>query len=132
MNGLCSHAVNDDSRMVSNSELFRDLLDFINLFPCCDESFHRPIEVQPSQAQFSELHLAEQWRMGRKKIHNLLSSTHGLKLIRVDGMKISAYCRARVLGLTLRNRLTQHQEELLEKLAGHQSDICLERHVTRE
>ena len=40
-----------------------------------------------------------------------------------DGMRVSAYCRARALGLTLRNRLTKHQEELLENLAGCRSDI---------
>lgn len=40
-----------------------------------------------------------------------------------DGMKVSAYCRARALELTLRNRLTKHQEELLENLAGCRSDI---------
>lgn len=87
---LCSHTVNDDGRAVSHSELFQDLLSFINFFPYCDESFHRPIEVQPGQAQFSELHLAERWRMGRKKVHNLLSTMQKLKLIRIDGSRSSS------------------------------------------
>lgn len=42
---------------------------------------------------------------------------------KADDMKISAYCRSRALGLTLRNRLTKHQEELLENLSGCRSDI---------
>lgn len=87
---LCGHTINDEGRTVSHCELFQDLLGYLNFFPYCDESFHRPIEVQPGQTQFSELHLAERWRMGRKKVHNLLSTMQELKLIRIDGSRSSS------------------------------------------
>lgn len=87
---LCGHTINDDDQTVSHSDLFQDLLSYLNFFLYCDESFHRPVEVQPGQAQFSELHLAERWRMGRKKVHNLLSTMQELKLIRVEGSRSSS------------------------------------------
>lgn len=84
---LCGHTINDDGQTVSHSELFQDLLNYFNFFPYRDESFHRPVEVQPGQTQFSELYLAERWRMGRKKVHNLLSTMQELKLIRIEGSR---------------------------------------------
>lgn len=87
---LCGHAINDDGVIVGNSELFQDLLGFMNFFPYCDKSFHRPVKVQPGQAQFSELHLAERWHMGRKKVHNLLTAMQDLKLIRIEGSRSSS------------------------------------------
>ena len=63
----------------------------------------------------------ESWVTFRVTLDELKRIEHNAE--QADDMKVSAYCRARALRLTLRNRLTKHQEELLENLAGCRSDI---------
>ena len=46
-----------------------------------DLSFRRPQALEPGQAQFSEFQLSKEWNMGRKKIHNLLTTMQELRLI---------------------------------------------------
>lgn len=72
-----------DNHVVGNHSLFFDLLSRMKTEKCTDNSFRRPQIVKQGQAQFSELQLTEQWNMGRKKIHNLLTTMQDLELIEV-------------------------------------------------
>lgn len=72
-----------DNNAIGNLSLFLDLLSRMKTTQCTDTSFRRPQIVKPGQAQFSELQLSEQWNMGRKKIHNLLTTMQDLGLIDV-------------------------------------------------
>ncbi len=71
----------NDNHVVGKLTLFLDLLSRMKTEQCTDCSFRRPQIVKPGQAQFSELQLTEQWNMGRKKIHNLLTTMQDLGLI---------------------------------------------------
>src|SRR5574344_1651165 len=72
-----------DNHVVGNHSLFFDLLSRMKTEQSTDNTFRRPQIVKQGQAQFSELQLTEQWNMGRKKIHNLLTTMQDLGLIEV-------------------------------------------------
>lgn len=76
---------------------------------------------QLSRSDTKDKATRESWITFRVTLDEMKHIEHNAE--QADGMKVSAYCRARALGLTLRNRLTKHQEELLENLAGCRSDI---------
>lgn len=80
---LSGTTTDHDNHTVGNLSLFLDLLSRMRTTQCTDSSFRRPQIVKPGQAQFSELQLSEQWDMGRKKIHNLLTTMQDLGLIEV-------------------------------------------------
>lgn len=78
---LSGTTTDNDNQAIGNITLFLDLLSRMKTEQCTDNSFRRPQIVKQGQAQFSELQLTEQWNMGRKKIHNLLTTMQDLKLI---------------------------------------------------
>ncbi len=55
-----------------------------------DESFRRPQWVQAGAFQFSEIGLAAEWNMGRKRVHNLLLSMERIGLIAVSSSRIAS------------------------------------------
>jgi hypothetical protein len=78
---LSGTTTDNDNHVIGNLSLFLDLLSRMKTKECTDSSFRRPQIVKQGQAQFSELQLTEQWNMGRKKIHNMLTTIQDLKLI---------------------------------------------------
>lgn len=75
---------------VSNRKLFYDLLSRMRLTNGQDESFRRPQNLLAGQAQFSEIGLAEEWHLGRKKAHNLLTKLEQLNIVRIANDRIAS------------------------------------------
>jgi len=66
---------------IPNAALFQDLLARMYTTPHADHSPRRPISLPAGWMQFSEVRLAAEWSMGRKKIHNLLSRLDAIDAI---------------------------------------------------
>lgn len=81
---------NTQNGEVSNRTLFYDLLSRMRLTNGQDESFRRPQNLSAGQAQFSEIGLAEEWHLGRKKAHNLLTKLEQLNLLRITNDRIAS------------------------------------------
>lgn len=73
-----------DGNPVSNSSIFFSLLASMRVSRGADESFRRPVEVGPGQAQFSENALAEKFNLGRKRLHALLGRLEATKAVSID------------------------------------------------
>ena len=71
----------NDDRIIPHHSIFFDLLSRIKTEKCTDLSFRRPQVLEAGQAQFSEFKLSKEWNMGRKKIHNFLTTMQELRLI---------------------------------------------------
>lgn len=69
---------------VSNTTLFYDLLSRMAVNAKVSDDFRRPLALKPGQAQYSELRLAEQWRMNRTRMRNLLDRMEHTGLIYTD------------------------------------------------
>ena len=69
---------------VSNTILFYDLLSRMAVNAKVSDDFRRPLALQPGQAQYSELRLAEQWQMNRTRLRNLLDRMEQAGLIYTD------------------------------------------------
>lgn len=86
-----SETTSDDSQTpVANRTLFYDLLRRMRFMAGRDESFRRPQRVQAGAFQFSEIQLAEEWNMGRKRVHNLLRTIECVRLIVVSSSRIAS------------------------------------------
>ena len=75
---------------VANRNLFYDLLRRMRFTAGRDESFRRPQWVQAGAFQFSEIGLAAEWKMGRKRIHNLLLTMERIGLIAVHSSRVAS------------------------------------------
>ena len=86
-----SGTTNDDSNTpIANRVLFYDLLRRVRFTAGRDESFRRPQWVQADAFQFSEIGLAAEWNMGRKRIHNLLLTMERIGLIAVHSSRVAS------------------------------------------
>ena len=86
-----SGTTSDDSQTpIANRNLFYGLLRRIRFTAGRDESFRRPQWVQAGAFQFSEIGLAAEWNMGRKRIHNLLLTMGRIGLIAVYSSRIAS------------------------------------------
>ena len=86
-----SGTTSDDSNTpIANRNLFYDLLRRVRFTAGRDESFRRPQRVQAGAFQFSEIQLAEEWNMGRKRIHNLLLTMERVGLIAVHSSRVAS------------------------------------------
>lgn len=81
MNLLACTTENKRGEKISNISLFYDLLSRIAVRPKVSNDFRRPLALQPGQAQYSELRLAEQWRMNCTRMRNLLDRMEQAGLI---------------------------------------------------
>ena len=80
----------DNQTPITNRRLFYDLLRRVRFTAGRDESFRRPQRVQAGAFQFSEIGLAAEWKMGRKRIHNLLLTMERIGLIAVSSSRIAS------------------------------------------
>ena len=86
-----SGTTNDDTQTpVANRDLFYDLLRRVRFTAGRDESFRRPQWVQAGAFQFSEIGLAAEWNIGRKRIHNLLLTMERVGLIAVHSSRVAS------------------------------------------
>ena len=81
MNLLSGTTENKRGDKVSNTVLFYDLLSRMAVNAKVSNDFRRPLALQPGQAQYSELRLAEQWQMNRTRLRNLLDRMEQAGLI---------------------------------------------------
>ena len=80
----------DNQTPVANRNLFYDLLRRMRFSAGRDEAFRRPQRVQAGAFQFSEIGLAAEWNMGRKRIHNLLLTMERVGLIAVHSSRVAS------------------------------------------
>ena len=80
----------DGNYAVANRNLFYDLLRRMRFSEGRDESFRRPQRVQAGAFQFSEIGLAAEWNMGRKRVHNLLLTMERIGLIAVHSSRVAS------------------------------------------
>ena len=80
----------DNQTPVTNRHLFYDLLRRMQFTAGRDDAFRRPQWVQAGAFQFSEIGLAAEWNMGRKRIHNLLLTMERIGLIAVSSSRIAS------------------------------------------
>ena len=80
----------DNQTPIANRLLFYDLLRRVRFTAGRDEAFRRPQRVQAGAFQFSEIGLAAEWNMGRKRIHNLLLTMERVGLIAVHSSRVAS------------------------------------------
>ncbi len=91
----------DSNKPIANRNFFYDLLRRMRFMAGRNESFRRPQWVQAGAFQFSEIGLAAEWNMGRKRVHNLLLTMERVGLIAVSSSRIaSIVAMSCVLGWT--------------------------------
>ena len=80
----------NNGNAISNMAIFSGLLKEMRTSPGYDGTFRRPLNLNPGQAQFSEIGLADNWNLGRKKIHNLLSRMEATGLVSIYNSRIGS------------------------------------------
>ncbi len=87
-----SGTTSDDNHIpIANRNLFYDLLRRMRFTAGRDEAFRRPQWVQAGAFQFSEIGLAANWNMGRKRVHNLLLTMERVGLIAVHSSRVASF-----------------------------------------
>lgn len=79
-----------DGNEIRNMAIFSGLLKDMRTTPGYDAGFRRPLNLQPGQAQFSEIGLAERWRLRRKKMHNLLGKMEAVGLVSIYNSRVGS------------------------------------------
>ena len=79
-----------DGKAISNMAIFSELLKEMRTDPGYDDTFRRPLNLMPGQAQFSEIGLAEKWNLGRKKMHNILARMETAGLVAIYNSRIGS------------------------------------------
>ncbi len=75
---------------IRHIDIFSGLLKEMRTTAGYDGSFRRPLNLKPGQAQFSEIGLAERWKLGRKKMHNILSRMEDAGLVEIFNSRIGS------------------------------------------
>lgn len=79
-----------DSNEIRNMAIFSGLLKDMRTMPGYDAGFRRPLNLQPGQTQFSEIGVAERWRLRRKKMHNLLMRMEAVGLVSIYNSRVGS------------------------------------------
>lgn len=79
-----------DGNEIRNMVIFSGLLKDMRTTSGYDAGFRRPLNLQPGQAQFSEIGLAERWRLRRKKMHNLLMRMAAVGLVSIYNSRVGS------------------------------------------
>lgn len=87
---LSGTTTDNDGKEIRHADIFTDLLREMRPNHGYDESFRRPLNLRPGQAQFSEIGLAERWNLGRKKMHNILSRMEDAGLVEIYNSRIGS------------------------------------------
>lgn len=78
---LSGTTTDNDGNEVRNIAIFSRLLKDMRTTPGYDDTFRRPLNLKPGQAQFSEIGIADKWNFGRKKMHNILAKMEAAGLV---------------------------------------------------
>lgn len=87
---LSGTTTDNDGNAISNMAIFSGLLKDMRTTPGYDDTFRRPLNLKPCQAQFSEISLAGKWNLGRKKMHNILARMEAAGLVRIFNSRIGS------------------------------------------
>lgn len=87
---LSGTTTDNDGNEIRNMAIFSGLLKDMRTTPGYDAGFRRPLNLQPGQAQFSEISLAGKWNLGRKKMHNILARMEAAGLVRIFNSRIGS------------------------------------------
>lgn len=79
-----------DGNEIRNMAIYSGLLKDMRTTSGYDAGFRRPLNLQPGQAQFSEIGLAERWRLRRKKMHNLLMRMEAVGLVSIYNSRVGS------------------------------------------
>lgn len=79
-----------DGNEIRNVAIFSGLLKDMRTTPGYDAGFRRPLNLQPGQTQFSEIGLAERWKLRRKKMHNLLVRMEAVGLVSIYNSRVGS------------------------------------------
>lgn len=87
---LSGTTIDNDGKAISHMAIFSGLLKEMRTAPGYDDTFRRPLNLKPGQAQFSEIGLADNWNLGRKKMHNILSKMEAAGLVSIYNSRIGS------------------------------------------
>lgn len=87
---LSGTMTDNDGNKIRNIGIFTGLLKDMRTNAGYDATYRRPLNLMPGQAQFSEISLAEQWKLGRKKMHNILSRMEDAGLVEIYNSRIGS------------------------------------------
>lgn len=87
---LSGTTADNDGKAISHMAMFSGLLKEMRTAPGYDNTFRRPLNLKPGQAQFSEIGLAEKWDLGRKRMHNILSKMEAVGLVNIYNSRIGS------------------------------------------
>ena len=80
----------DNEKETGNFSLFNDLLSWMSFASGEGNGFRRPLMLSAGQAQYSEKQLSFRWRMGRKRVRNLLATLTDLGLIDTHRSRVAS------------------------------------------
>lgn len=87
---LSGTTTDNDGNEIRNIDIFTGLLKEMRTAAGYDGTYRRPLNLKPGQAQFSEIGLAERWKLGRKKMHNILSRMVAVGLVEIYNSRIGS------------------------------------------
>lgn len=87
---LSGTTTDNDGNEIQNIDIFTGLLKEMRTAAGYDGTYRRPLNLKPGQAQFSEIGLAERWKLGRKKMHNILSRMVAVGLVEIYNSRIGS------------------------------------------
>lgn len=87
---LSGTTTDNDGKEIPNMAIFNELLKDMRPNAGYDGSFRRPLNLKPGQAQFSEIGLADNWNLGRKKMHNILSRMEAAGLVSIYNSRVGS------------------------------------------
>lgn len=87
---LSGTTTDNDGNEIRNIDIFTGLLKEMRTAAGYDGTYRRPLNLKPGQAQFSEIGLAERWKLGRKKMHNILSRMEAVGLVEIYNSRIGS------------------------------------------
>lgn len=87
---LSGTTTDNNGNAIGNMAIFSGLLKKMRTTPGYDDAFRRPLNLKPGQAQFSEIGLADNWNLGRKKMHNILSRMEAAGLVSIYNSRIGS------------------------------------------
>ena len=87
---LSGTTTDNDGNEIRNIDIFTGLLREMRIAAGYDGTYRRPLNLKPGQAQFSEIGLAERWKLGRKKMHNILSRMVAVGLVEIYNSRIGS------------------------------------------
>ena len=91
INWLLGTTRDKDDMPFRNFDFFISLLKEMRTDSGKDTKFRRSYNLDPGEAQFSEIGLADKWNLGRKKVHNLLLKMETLGIIELHNSRLSSW-----------------------------------------